>query len=74
MKWLTKKPKDAEPNSRNVVKRIAWYPMRCTDGYTRWLEYVYKTYKYEKVYSIWKMDYTYRWVLLKAEPKEAYEL
>jgi hypothetical protein len=38
MRWPTK-PR-AHHRDERTVRRFAWYPVRCNDGSTRWLEWV----------------------------------
>jgi hypothetical protein len=34
MRWKSDNHRD-----RRIIKRFAWFPIRCNDGYTYWLEH-----------------------------------
>jgi hypothetical protein len=38
MKWLTFPPDPIPYGSLRSVRKFAWWPKRCIDGYTVWLE------------------------------------
>jgi hypothetical protein len=39
MKWLT--PAQPKHGDKRRQKKFAWFPIKCDDGTTRWLETIY---------------------------------
>lgn len=69
MKWTTrvKKPESKQWDMRERGK-FAWWPIKCLDGKTRWLERVWIREHYQQVDEVWG-GYTFRvwkWVMVAA--------
>jgi hypothetical protein len=46
MKWLT--PKQPEHGDKRKFRKFAWFPTKCEDGSTRWLETIFVVETYFK--------------------------
>jgi len=60
MKWKETKPSTGQTRA---IKKFAWWPIQCENGFKVWLEY----YESNQIYRNWnnKDSYGWRWVTYK---------